>query len=141
MLPGFQDAAGQAGASLRLGGVGEDAVGDERFGRQPGRSRPAPLAVVRRGFLIGVGGRVELAAGGGGEGVRVGVDLDRDAQGGDPGRSARFPEAWSWRYCSASNAIAVSWRPPASTTLAAATDSLIRWQSESSPPRVAVYAG
>jgi hypothetical protein len=48
---------------------------------------------VRRGFLIGVCGRVELAAGGGGEGVRVGVDLDVDAQGGDPGRSAgRFPE-------------------------------------------------
>ena len=139
VLPGFQDGAGQAGAGPGLGGVGEDAVGDERFGRQPGRPGPALLAVVRRGFLIGVGGRVELAAGGGGEGVRVGVDLDATPRAViRAGPPAGSPRAWSWRYCSASNAIAVSWRPPASTTLAAATESLIRWQSESRPPRVAV---
>ncbi len=33
VVPGFEDGAGQAGAGPGLGGVGEDAVGDERFGR------------------------------------------------------------------------------------------------------------
>ena len=69
---GVQDGAGQAGVRPGLGGVGEDAVGDEGFGGQPGRPGPAFLAVVRRGFPGGVGGGVELAGGGGGEGVRVG---------------------------------------------------------------------
>ena len=88
VLPGGQDGAGQAGARPGLGGVAEDAVGDEGFGREPWRPGPAFLAVVRRGFLRGVSVGVELAVGGGGEGVRVRVDLDVDAEGGDPGGPA-----------------------------------------------------
>ena len=85
---GFQDGAGQAGVSAGLCGFAEYSVGEEGFRSYAGRPGPAAVEVVLGWFSCWVCGWVEQAAGGGREYVVILVDLDGDAQGGDPGGAA-----------------------------------------------------
>jgi hypothetical protein len=67
------------------------------------------------------------------------MDLDRQSKSGDPVISGDpLAKRLDLPYCPASNAIATSCSPSASTS---ATDSVIRRQSATIPPGVEAYVG